>query len=232
MRDRQKQREYQKAWLKRRLEDPVYQAQHREYFKLYERKKRTIPSVLARQKVLRKLRRQLSRDKIRAQEKASYYRHREKKLAVSKAWVKRNTLRMRLYYRDYLAKHRVRIRARLNARQKIRMATDPNFRLRMLLSARIRGALKGTINKTASAVSLLGCSIPEYRTYLEARFKLGMNWNNWGPNGWTIDHIRPCASFDLTDESNQRKCFHYTNTRPLWAIENIQKGCRIICVHA
>jgi hypothetical protein len=43
---------------------------------------------------------------------------------------------------------------------------------------------------------------------------------------WHVDHIRPCASFDLTDPEQQAICFHYTNLQPLWAIDNIKKGAR------
>ena len=39
-----------------------------------------------------------------------------------------------------------------------------------------------------------------------------------------LDHIRPCACFDLTDEAQQRECFHYTNLQPLWATDNMQKS--------
>ena len=49
-----------------------------------------------------------------------------------------------------------------------------------------------------------------------------MAWDNYGTgqNGkgtqeWQIDHIKPCASFDLSKESEQKKCFHYTNLQPL-----------------
>ena len=51
-----------------------------------------------------------------------------------------------------------------------------------------------------------------------------MNWSNYGKNGWVIDHIRPCASFDLGKETQQYECFHYTNLQPLWYIDNIKKG--------
>lgn len=61
-------------------------------------------------------------------------------------------------------------------------------------------------------------------SYLEVRFKLGMSWSNHGRNGWHVDHIIPCAMFDLTIVDNQKICFHYTNLQPLWWWENIAKS--------
>jgi hypothetical protein len=49
-----------------------------------------------------------------------------------------------------------------------------------------------------------------------------MSWSNYGK--WHVDHIKSCASFDLSKEDEQRKCFHYTNLQPLWAEENLSKG--------
>ena len=51
-----------------------------------------------------------------------------------------------------------------------------------------------------------------------------MSWDNYGIHGWHIDHIRPCASFDLTDPEQQRQCFHYPNLQPLWAFDNLSKN--------
>ena len=49
-----------------------------------------------------------------------------------------------------------------------------------------------------------------------------MTWKNHG-TVWEIDHIKPCASFDLTDITQQHKCFNYINTQPLYYLENRSK---------
>ena len=94
------------------------------------------------------------------------------------------------------------------------------------LRNRINGALGG-INKSASTQELLGCSVDEFVSYLESKFTDGMTWENRGRSGWHIDHIRPCATFDLTDPEQQRQCFHYTNLQPLWAKQNLSKGSKL-----
>lgn len=38
-----------------------------------------------------------------------------------------------------------------------------------------------------------------------------------------IDHIVPCAYFDLSNPIHQRRCFNYRNMQPLPAKENISK---------
>ena len=55
----------------------------------------------------------------------------------------------------------------------------------------------------------------------------GNGWYGNGMNQWHIDHIIPCASFDLSKEEEQYRCFHYTNLQPLWAYDNLSKGNKI-----
>lgn len=98
---------------------------------------------------------------------------------------------------------------------------DPEFRLKITLRNRINNILY-TKGKHGKYVELLGCDFKRYKEYLENKFLDGMSWDNHGK--WHIDHILPCVSFDLTKEEEQRKCFHYSNTQPIWAIDNLKKG--------
>ena len=96
---------------------------------------------------------------------------------------------------------------------------------------RIRASISYNIkrnkgHKSVKLRGLLGCSVSYCRKYLEKQFKNGMSWDNYGE--WHIDHIMPASSFDLNSSFEQKKCFHYTNLQPLWALENMQKGNKIL----
>jgi hypothetical protein len=104
---------------------------------------------------------------------------------------------------------------------------SPHYRIRMTLTSRITMAVKSAkTNKCYKTMELLGCTIDHVRQHLEAQFTEGMTWDNHGE--WHIDHIRPCASFDLTDAEQQLECFNYTNLQPLWAKDNLAKGAKTL----
>jgi hypothetical protein len=105
--------------------------------------------------------------------------------------------------------------------QTIRYHNDLNFRLRKLLRTRLLQSVK-TDAKAGSAVSDLGCSIEDFKKYLEAKFIIGMTWDNIGQ--WHLDHVVPLASFDLTDRAQFLKACHYSNMQPLWKEDNLKKS--------
>ncbi|MFA5031091.1 MAG: hypothetical protein WC495_05910 [Patescibacteria group bacterium] len=108
-----------------------------------------------------------------------------------------------------------------------RMKTDIKFKLICYLRSRLSVAVRNN-QKSGSAVKDLGCSIPELKIYLESKFQVGMTWENWGINGWHIDHIIPLDSFNLQNKDEFLKASHYTNLQPMWAEENWEKGNKII----
>lgn len=122
---------------------------------------------------------------------------------------------------DNSVKHKMKITR--NEYKKYKMENDVNFKIRMTLSSRIKEAIKkAKTKKCDKSVALLGCSIDQVRNHLEQQFSQGMTWDNHGE--WHIDHIKPCAAFDLSNEDEQRECFHYLNLQPLWAKDNLSKG--------
>ncbi len=111
---------------------------------------------------------------------------------------------------------------------KLKRQTDPQWKLKANLRGRYLDALKrhtsgGKVNKHHSAIELLGCDIEYYKQYLEQQFQHDMTWENHGVI-WEIDHIKPCAAFDLTKEEEQKQCFNYINTQPLYKSDNRSKG--------
>lgn len=109
-------------------------------------------------------------------------------------------------------------------RQKI-MMSDINFVTKKRLRGRIYVALKRGV-KSLGTMELLGCTIDDFKNYFQSLFTEGMSWDKYMEGGIHIDHIIPCVKFDLTKEEEQKKCFHYTNLQPLWAIENLKKGAK------
>ena len=108
---------------------------------------------------------------------------------------------------------------------------DSDGYLSHLLRERVRKALKNysTRRDKKHTIEYVGCSIEDLRTHLENQFeneaeRCGhpISWENQGE--WHIDHIRPCASFDLDLEDERHKCFHYTNQQPMWGPDNISKS--------
>ena len=101
-------------------------------------------------------------------------------------------------------------------------------RLANLLRQRICHALKRG-QKAGSAVKDLGCSVRELAAYLEERFSPGMNWGNHGVGSgrWSIDHITPLSSVDLTDRTQFLLVSHYSNLQPLWFADNVSKGAKV-----
>jgi len=117
-------------------------------------------------------------------------------------------------------------RETLNRSRARRWSAVPQFRISCILRARLKDALGGK-QKAATTQELVGIDWAGLVAHIEKQFLPGMSWENYGYETWHIDHIKPCASFDLTDPAQQRECFHYSNLQPLWAKDNLSKSARL-----
>ena len=178
-----------------------------------------------------------NKEAIKAKEKE--YRKNNKEILYKrwKEWYKKNKKEHCLYQKSYRENNKEKIRqwkktwydktGKEYARNYIRERNkqDCNFRLKNRLRTRIWDALSGRIKKFSTKALLDVPNLEFLWQHLEKQFQPGMTRENYGL--WHVDHIIPCASFDLTDPREQVKCFNYSNLQPLWASDNISKGSKV-----
>lgn len=109
-------------------------------------------------------------------------------------------------------------------RKRNRRHTDILFALTHRIRARVSCAYNGKL-KSLATEKLIGCSYEEFKVHIEKQFTNGMGWEN--RKLWHIDHIIPICHFDLNNNEEALKAFHYTNCRPLWAKDNLSKGSKL-----
>lgn len=180
----------------------------------------------------------LSPEEQKRRRKASRLRHLDKRIADTKAWRARNKEHVKAYNKQWNLDNpgrgvqltrawRAENKGRRNAGLRKRYREDPRYRVEINIRTRITTVLRRKLllgHKSAASMQLVGCSVEKLMEHIESQFKPGMTWDNHGE--WHIDHIRPCASFNLIDPEEQRKCFHYTNLQPLTAEENLKKQAK------
>jgi hypothetical protein len=144
--------------------------------------------------------------------KNHYQENKERHLLLHQNWNNNNREYSNQYQREYRKNNIEKARTQNNIWVKDKYKNDTEYRLKHIVRSRILSGLNG---KKDSSVYYLGCSINEYKTYLEQYFKPEMTWDNHGII-WEIDHIKAISTFDLTLEDEILKAFHYTNTQPLF----------------
>jgi len=149
---------------------------------------------------------------IKEKKKEYYLKNKEQINKKRKLYVFINKNKIRKYHRNW---------------KKNKRLTDINFKILDSLRSRLNEVLTKN-KKTDTTINLIGCNLGYLKKYLESKFESWMTWDNYGYYGWHIDHIKPCASFDLRCPVQQLACFHYSNLQPLEAFKNMSKGAKII----
>ena len=77
--------------------------------------------------------------------------------------------------------------------------------------------------------TIAGYTLKKLKKHLEKQFKDGMTWENYGRNGWHIDHIIPKSVFNYidTEDYDFKRCWRLSNLQPLWESDNIRKQAKL-----
>jgi len=140
----------------------------------------------------------------------------------------------RRYYLRNIGKCKARAKAHRNSEagraymrdwQAEQHRTNLQYKLAKNLRTRMWYAMQSQECSSKNVIERLGCTLSEFKMHIENQFKPGWTWDNWGTL-WEIDHIKPCAKFDLENPEQVKECFHFSNQRPLGKFENRSKGSK------
>jgi hypothetical protein len=138
----------------------------------------------------------------------------------NKEWIKNNKEKFKILIKKNRGKYKEYDKIYSKNYHKHKWKTDPNFRIKSNLRNRF---YKTITERSYSVFEYLGCSIEEFKIYLELQFTPEMTWDNYGKY-WEIDHIIPISSFNLSIQEEIYKCWNYINLQPLTKNENRKKS--------
>jgi hypothetical protein len=176
------------------------------------------------------------RDALKAKRRETYLRKKDRILAANKRYrdkklqdpVQREEFNR--YFRELRKRDGGNRRAYERKWRKTKAESDIQYKLAVQLRKRLNMAIKNRA-KAGSAVKELGCSIEFLVAHIESQFEPGMTWENWGLDGWHLEHIFPLAKADLSDPYEFAVVVNWRNLRPMWAKENIAKKDRVTSSH-
>ena len=143
----------------------------------------------------------------------------------NKKWYENNKEKHRENDRIRKEKNIESVREYHNNLIKHQRKADPLKKLIFNVRSRVYNILKNKIiTKSNKTFDIVGCSPEFLKEHLEKQFTKGMSWDNQGK--WHIDHKIPLSSAK-TEEEIYKLC-HYSNLQPLWAEDNLKKGCKIL----
>jgi hypothetical protein len=151
-------------------------------------------------------------------------KNKQRQAELSRRWAEQNPERVRAAQTAYYIRNRERCIAKY-AQEWRALPNDSEKKIYHRLYTRMDCALPDGVPLCAEMDELIGCSISEFRSHIESKFADGMNWAD---GGWHIDHIIPCAAFDLSCPEQQKACFHFSNTQPLWKSDNLRKHSKVV----
>jgi hypothetical protein len=151
---------------------------------------------------------------------------RNKRLERCKNYKSKNREKVRKYNEQWKSENSELITNYNREYEKNRKSQDVDFKilrnLRTRLSQVVRTQISGNFSRSDTMRELLGIDVHRFVKWLELNFDSGMTISNYGQM-WHIDHVVPCAWFNISESEDRKICFHWTNMRPLSAMKNTER---------
>jgi len=144
--------------------------------------------------------------------------------------VRKTARKNRPKHTERIVKYRDKIKPKRNLAERERAKTDIQFKLNRNIRSSMCHSLKYNGSKNGRHwEDLVGYTLTDLKKHLQKQFIDGMTWENWGINGWHIDHVIPISAFNFTDPSHTdfKRCWSLKNLQPLWAFDNISKNDKL-----
>jgi hypothetical protein len=163
-------------------------------------------------------------------------KNKERKKETDRKWQIKNQEYRREYKKKYylnniesFKKRSLNNKENRNKRKKNRRLTDPIYRLKLNMVSAMSDALAGR-SKSAPTMKIIGCTVEELFEHLElcSTWEPWMTRENYGKNGWDVDHIIPISQWDDKCPLQFTLCWDRSNLQPMEHIANIKKGAKII----
>lgn len=151
------------------------------------------------------------------------YRQGEVGKEKAKQWVEDNKDQMTKLQAEWYQDNKKKI----NEKYVERYHSDKAFKFKVLQRARISSALCGKSKHTDEYLECTNAFFAEWmKFWCERENDDDFTLETHGKI-WEVDHVIPCATFDLEDEDEQLTCFNWRNTMPLKAEINNSKHAKI-----
>ena len=161
-------------------------------------------------------------ENVRNYKKENYQIHKQTIIERAKKHYLENRKQKITYALYYQIKNSKQIYQRNKIALNAKMKESPWISLHLRLKAGIGSAIKkvGGNKNRSRTMQLVGCTLEEFKVHIEKQFLFGMTWEN--RDKWHIDHITPISL--AKSETEVIALYHFTNLRPMWAKDNIQKS--------
>jgi len=132
------------------------------------------------------------------------------------------------WHKEWYKRNKEKIKRKRTLYINSKRKSDSLFKFKEDVKTRIRMSFNNkSIRKDSNTKDILGCSIKEFKEYIESKFEFWMNWDNRGNpkdgilelnKSWDLDHIIPLSTAKTKEDIIRLN--HYTNFQPMCSYTN------------